>query len=172
MGGLAEYAAHHRLVAQVRPVILGPISHRPGTSAGIPQHLRGRARLVIDSSMSGADDDIDSAATHTIEGLDWVATSDSPTSAVAQAAGGTRVSGSSATVYELRAAIPGAQSSDLLCVIADFTVHTMDKNAQTIWLKLSQGASDTAEDVIITWRRIGASSYRFRPGYRNSSGSF
>ena len=152
-------------------MILGPISHRPGTSAGVPQHLRGRARLVIDSTMTGPNTDLDSAAAHTIEGLEWTASSDSPTTAVAGAAG-TQASGNSATSYELRAEIPGAASTDLLCLMVDIDITTMAKNSQTMWIKLAQGTGETAEDVIITYRRTSASSYRFRPGYRNTSGSY
>ena len=147
----------------------GPISHKPGTSAGIPPHLRGGAYRVIDSSMSGADTDIDSAAAHTIEGLIWTASSDSPTTAVATASG-TQVVANTATVYELVAEIPDVTYDDHLPVIVELEPATMDKNSQTFWVKLAQGTGDTAEDVLVTWRRTGASAWRFRPGLRTGSG--
>ena len=150
---------------------LGLVSLRKGMASGIPGHLQGSARLVIDSSMSApADVDIDSAGAHTIEGRTWTMISaDADTATVT--ASGTRLVSSSANKVQLWTTIPFLDADSWVCVGVTFAPVAMDKNAQTIQLRLGQadGATDTQEDVVALLRRGTSSSYRLRCGYRGSS---
>lgn len=170
MGGLAEYAAHHRLVAQVYPVILGPISHRPGTSAGIPQHLRGKPRRLIDTTMTGGDLDISAAGDYVIEGNTWTTTNAVATTLIAEASGVRAVS-NHATGQRLLIEIPEVSAGSLICATVEWEVVTMASTAQSVWVKLKQaaGTTDTQYDVLVACYRHSASSWRPKHGYRGSS---
>ena len=150
---------------------IGPISLRPSSALGIPAHMRGSCRMVIDTTMSAAADvDIDSAAAHTIEGRTWTMISaDADTATVTSS--GTRIVSSSANKIQLWTTIPFLDADSWVCVGMTFTPTAMDANNQTIQLRLGQadGSTDTQEDVMAVLRRVNTSSYRLRTGYRGSS---
>ena len=49
----------------------GYVADIRGTSAGVPQHLRGKPRLLVDSNLSGASVDVSSTGNHTYGGRVW-----------------------------------------------------------------------------------------------------
>ena len=150
---------------------LGPVSLQKGSSPGIPQHLRGQPRIVIDTLCVDADIDMDSAATHVIDGVSWTVTTDTATSAVA-GSGGIRVVTSNSTLWVMTTEIPHYTADDLLCVTVEFSLTTMGTNGQSIQVRLGQaadGTSSTTEDVTFTFRKTSSSAWRFRPGYYGSS---
>ena len=119
-----------------------------------------------------ADVDIDSAGAHTIEGRTWTMISaDADTATVTSS--GTRIVSSSANKIQLWTSLDASvlTAADWLCVGVTFQPVAMDKNNQTIQLRLGQadGSTDTQEDVVALLRRGSASSYRLRCAYRGSS---
>ena len=151
---------------------LGLISHQPGRPTAVPNILRGAPRRVIDTLCTGADDSIDSAATHVVDGVSWVVTTDTADTATATASG-IRVASSSGTLWVMTTEIPEFTASDLVCVSVEFALTTMGTNGQSIQVRLgsaADGTTSTAEDITATFRKTGSSTWRPRPGqYTGSS---
>ena len=151
----------------------GPVSQVRGSAAGLPQIKRGTPRLVIDSLMRGADLAMaGSAAAYVIEGTTWTTTNTTATNSIAGASG-TRINSSDSACYFLNTTVPGMTSSAscLVCVQVEFSIASWVTNNSSIQVRLcaADAETNTAEDVVVTLRKTGTTTFRPKLGYYSGS---
>ena len=149
---------------------LGPISHRLGTAAGIPQHLLGRARLVLDTIPSGSAQDCSAAGDHVIAGRTW-STLDTGANEITADADGLIVDAPTG-IIRVQIEIPLISAQSSWCVIVHIEPLVLSHQYGFYQLTMCQHATDdTQHDQRISARKGTSTNWRCYTGTRGS-GSF
>lgn len=140
-----------------------------GTAPSPVTPATGAPLQVIDTDMSGADQDFSTTVGDVvIDGVTWHTVNDDPSLAIAEAAGTRVVSDSSGYAYYLITQIPDVSAGDYICVSLKWEPIVMGDNGQTFQLRLAQAkTTDTVYDLVMTLKRL-ASNWRCRHGYYTS----
>ena len=148
---------------------LGLLSHRPGWPSGVPQSLRGRPRLLVDSDLSGDDVDASSTGNHTYGGRTWE-TLDSGATEITAGADGLLIDAGQ-DYARVETAIPGLTNGSAFCVVVVLELLVFSHQYGLVEIQLCQAGSDTdtSGDFRASIRKNTGSNYRGFYGARASS---
>ena len=147
----------------------GPVSHVRGTAAGIPQHMRGKGRILLDTALTGSDVDCSAVGAHSIPGT-TINTIDSGANELIATADGLVIDAAQdyARVWIPIASYPAGA---LLCVSVQIEPMVISHQYGLIEVQLAQatGSTDTQRDQRCSLRASTASNVRMFVGARGSS---